>query len=99
MTIREKTPNLSRRKFLVSSAAAGGGLALGLHAPSLSAQSGSAAVAAGGTEINLWVVVKPDDSCVIRIARAEMGQGTLTGLAQLVAEELECDWSKVSTEP
>jgi isoquinoline 1-oxidoreductase beta subunit len=35
---------------------------------------------------------------VIRIARSEMGQGTLTGLAQMVAEELECDWSKVTTE-
>ena len=42
--------------------------------------------------------VLPDDRVVIRIVRSEMGQGTLTGLAQLVAEELECDWSKVSTE-
>src|SRR5205809_416431 len=50
------------------------------------------------TEINIWVAIKPDDTCVIRIARTEMGQGTLTGLAQLVAEELECDWSKVTTE-
>jgi isoquinoline 1-oxidoreductase beta subunit len=50
------------------------------------------------TEINVWVAIKPDDTCVIRIARSEMGQGTLTGLAQLVAEELECDWSKVTTE-
>src|SRR5262249_32594108 len=49
-------------------------------------------------EINAWVVVKPDDTCVIRIARSEMGQGTLTGLAQLVAEELECDWKKVVTD-
>src|SRR5262249_16423685 len=49
-------------------------------------------------EINAWVVVKPDDTCVIRIARSEMGQGTLTGLAQLVAEELECDWKNVTTE-
>ena len=97
MTIREKTPNLSRRQFLVSTAAAGGGLALGLHAPMAGAQS--AASASAGAEINLWVVVKPDDTCVIRIARAEMGQGTLTGLAQLVAEELECDWAKVTTEP
>src|SRR5207237_78152 len=39
-----------------------------------------------------------DDSVVIRVARSEMGQGTLTGLAQLVTEELECDWSKVTTE-
>jgi len=46
----------------------------------------------------VWVAIKPDDTCVIRIARSEMGQGTLTGLAQLVAEELECDWKKVSTE-
>ena len=49
-------------------------------------------------ELNAWVVIKPDDTVVIRIARSEMGQGTITGLAQLVAEELECDWSKVTTE-
>ena len=49
-------------------------------------------------EVNIWVAIKPDDGCVIRIARSEMGQGTLTGLAQLVAEELECDWKKVETE-
>ena len=52
----------------------------------------------GSPEINAWVVIKPDDTVVIRIARSEMGQGTLTGLAQLVAEELECDWSKVTWE-
>ena len=40
----------------------------------------------------------PDETVIIRIARSEMGQGTLTGLAQLVAEELECDWSNVTTE-
>jgi isoquinoline 1-oxidoreductase beta subunit len=43
-------------------------------------------------------VIRPDDTVVVRIARSEMGQGTMTGLAQLVAEELECDWSKVTTE-
>src|SRR5713101_6314434 len=94
-TLSGKTTNLSRRKFIVSSAAAGGGLALGLKLPF--AGSAEAATAAG-TEVNVWVVVKPDSSCVIRIARSEMGQGTLTGLAQLVAEELECDWKKVATE-
>ena len=67
---------------------------LPLGAGSADAQSAPAA----GAEINAWVVVKPDDTCVIRIARSEMGQGTLTGLAQLVAEELECDWKKVTTE-
>ena len=49
-------------------------------------------------EINAWVVIKPDDTVVIRMARSEMGQGTITGLAQLVAEELECDWSKITYE-
>lgn len=53
---------------------------------------------ATGPEVNAWVVVHPDDRVVIRIARSEMGQGTLTGLAQLVAEELACEWSRVSTE-
>jgi isoquinoline 1-oxidoreductase beta subunit len=89
--------NASRRKFLVGSAAAGGGLALGLSLP-FGISTAAAQDAASATEVNLWVVVKPDDTCVIRIARAEMGQGTLTGLAQLVAEELECDWKKVTTE-
>jgi isoquinoline 1-oxidoreductase beta subunit len=49
-------------------------------------------------EVTHWVVIRPDDTVVIRIARSEMGQGTLTGLAQMVAEELECDWTKVTTE-
>ena len=86
-------PEVSRRSFLVRSAAAAGGLSLGFHVP-----FGTEALAQTAPEVNAWVVIKPDDSVVIRIARSEMGQGTLTGLAQLVAEELECDWSKVSTE-
>ena len=86
--------SLTRRQFVVSSAMASGGLALGFHFPA-AAQSNELSTL-GGSEINAWVVVRPDDSCVIRIARAEMGQGTHTGLAQLVVEELECDWAKVS---
>ncbi len=89
------TPNLSRRHFIISRVVAGGGLALGM---SSGAGATEAQTAAADSEVNVWVVVKPDDTCVIRIARSEMGQGTLTGLAQLVAEELECDWSKVKTE-
>ena len=92
-----KPIRLSRRKFLVSSAAAGGGLALGLHLPS-GLTDAAAQKAAATPEVNAWVVIKPNDAVVIRIARSEMGQGTLTGLAQLVVEELECDWSKVATE-
>src|SRR4051794_41682866 len=79
MTARDHVPKISRRQFIVASAAAGGGLALGAHIPFAGAQ-GSASVDAADAQLNLWVVVKPDDTCVIRIARAEMGQGTLTGL-------------------
>ena len=94
--MRATTTNLSRRKFIVGSAAAGGGLALGIPFPFGIGEA--MARGAPGTEINAWVVVRPDDTGVVRIARSEMGQGTLTGLAQLVAEELECDWKKVATE-
>jgi len=87
--------NLSRRKFLETSAAATGALVLGIHIPFTRE---AAAQSAATQEINAWVVVKPDDTIVIRIARSEMGQGSLTGLAQLVAEELECNWAKVTTE-
>ena len=90
--------NLSRRTFIVGTAAAAGGLAIGIRLPSGVGSAEAQSAASAGTEVQAWVVVKPDDSCVIRIARSEMGQGTLTGLAQLVAEELECDWKKVATE-
>jgi isoquinoline 1-oxidoreductase subunit beta len=85
------------RSFVVGSAAASGGLALGFHLP-LGAASAQPQSAAKGVEVNAWVVIKPDDTCMIRIARTEIGQGTRTGLAQLVAEELQCDWKKVTTE-
>lgn len=95
-TLNANEPDLSRRQFMLNTAIAGGGLAIGL--PMFATDANAQTVAAGATEVNVWVVVQPDDTCVIRIARSEMGQGTMTGLAQLVAEELECDWTKVKTE-
>lgn len=93
--------NVSRRDFLIQSSAVGTGFSLGLFLP-LSTRtafaSDGAAKTSAASEVNAWVEILEDDTVVIRIARSEMGQGTLTGLAQLVAEELECDWSKVTTE-
>lgn len=90
------SPRMNRRAFVIGSATLGAGLAIGLDIPF----GGPAVVRAadGSPEIGAWVVVRPDDTVVIRIARSEMGQGSLTGLAQLVAEELECDWTRVTTE-
>ena len=85
---------LSRRDFLKVSAAVSGGLALEFAFPAWSPAAGAAAV----SEVNAWIVIHPDDRVVVRIARSEMGQGTYTALAQLVAEELDCDWAKVSAE-
>jgi isoquinoline 1-oxidoreductase beta subunit len=83
---------LSRRHFLAGSASAG--LVVAFHIPF----AGIAEAQSATPEINAWVVVQPDDTVIIRIARSEMGQGTLTGLAQLVAEELDCNWARVKTE-
>jgi isoquinoline 1-oxidoreductase beta subunit len=87
---------VNRRSFLIGSSATGAGLALGFHVP-FDTDVAHAEVLSS-PEVNAWVVVKPDETVVIRIARSEMGQGTMTGLAQLVAEELNADWSKVTTE-
>jgi isoquinoline 1-oxidoreductase subunit beta len=88
-------PQMNRRSFVIGAVAGGGGLALGLELP-FGPRGASATV--GGPEINAWVAIQPDETVVIRIAKSEMGQGTITGLAQLVAEELECEWSKVTIE-
>jgi isoquinoline 1-oxidoreductase subunit beta len=97
-------PKINRRAFVIGSAAAGG-LALGIDLPF----GPKSALAAPGdraqfsenlspNELGIWVAVKPDDTVAIRVVRAEMGQGSQTGLAQLIAEELDADWSKVAIE-
>ncbi|MEI7803991.1 MAG: molybdopterin cofactor-binding domain-containing protein [Hyphomicrobiales bacterium] len=89
-------PKINRRSFVIGAAAAGGGIAVGLDLPLGGPQIIRAAD--GSPELTAWIVIRPDDTVVIRMARSEMGQGTITGLAQLVAEELECNWAKVTTE-
>ncbi len=87
------TTPLNRREFIgttLAGTATAGSLVFGF--PTRAAAQGAE------PEVNAWVVVQADEKVIIRIARSEMGQGTLTGLAQLVAEELECDWARVTTE-
>lgn len=90
------TLNTSRRNFLKGSAAISGGLALGFNFDVLA--QGKAVQPVVVPEANAWVVVRPDNTIIIRYARAEMGQGSMTSAPMLVAEELEADWSKVKVE-
>src|SRR5262245_10226868 len=98
------SPSLSRRSFLLRSAAISGGLMLEVWTPvSLFAEtkkkdSCGCGDSSSGAEVTAWISIHTDDKVTIRIARTEMGQGSFTGLAMLVAEELGCTWSKVSVE-
>src|SRR5260221_3384843 len=82
----------TRREFLQVTAATGSAFILGFNSETAFSQAGKA------TEVNAWIVVEPNDRVIIRYARSEMGQGSMTSAAQLVAEELECDWAKVRVE-
>jgi isoquinoline 1-oxidoreductase beta subunit len=97
-----KTQNLSRRSFLQASVAAGGGLMLGFHMPvALAASTGpgtQSTPTAVGTEINAWIVIDKDGTVTLRIPHTEQGQGGMTSVAMLIAEELNVDWSKIKTE-
>jgi isoquinoline 1-oxidoreductase beta subunit len=93
--------NSSRRQFLLATLSAAGGLAIGVPAAEavvMGADAWDAHPPAGATEVSAWVVIEPDETILIRVAKQEMGQGVLTSLAMLVAEELAVDWSKVGME-
>jgi isoquinoline 1-oxidoreductase subunit beta len=87
---------MTRRHFLVNVAAVGGGLVLGMALPRVGRAAGGAET--GSHEVNAWVIVQPDNTVIIRVARLEMSQGMLMALPMLVAEELACDWAKVRAE-
>ena len=91
---------INRRRFLVGASAASGGLALGFAVPFSRQAAAKADEAPAGEpqEINCWIVIAPDNTVTVRFAHAEMGQGAMTALAMLVAEELECDWPAIRIE-
>ena len=95
---------LSRRFFITSGLSAAGGLAIGLALPGradalpINAAPWTPAGDGKAAEVNAWILIEPDDSVVIRVAQSEMGEGIFTALPMIVAEELECDWTKVRAE-
>jgi isoquinoline 1-oxidoreductase beta subunit len=95
---------INRRQFLLTTAAVGGALVLGFFLPSRQAEAAIIAnkpwtpPTEGGQEVNAWLVIGRDDIVTIRVAQSEMGEGVFTSMPMLIAEELECDWTKVRAE-
>jgi isoquinoline 1-oxidoreductase beta subunit len=99
--------NISRRTFVRVSTTVAGGLAVGafVGCAETTPPTGPRTVSrldpweqTGGNEVGAWLVIEPDDSIVIRVAQSEMGEGVFTSMPMLIAEELQCDWSKVRAE-
>ena len=96
---------LSRRHFILTAATAAGGFMIGVgavpraaRAATVTAQPWNDDNAYAANEIDAWIAIDPDDSILIRYQRSEMGQGSMTAVPMMIAEELQCDWSKVRIE-
>ncbi len=94
--------SVTRRHFVVASVSAAGGLAISVAFPGLADAANIGTQTWGPdrapNEINAFLAIDPDGSILIRSPHNEMGQGAITALPMIVAEELECDWSKVKVE-
>jgi isoquinoline 1-oxidoreductase beta subunit len=96
--MQTESPTLNRRTFLKTTAAAGGGLMIGAYLPSLLDEAAYEAAAAGAFEPNIWLSIKPDNTATVVLTQLEMGQGVMTSMPMLVAEELDFDWNRIKTE-
>ncbi len=99
-TLSKPTLKVNRRGFLQVGGSAAAGLLVGFYLPERSKLEAQAAAATGETapRLNAWVHIAPDDTVTFEIHKVEMGQGTLTSLSQLLADELDCDWGRFRTE-
>src|SRR5579885_1576183 len=101
---RQDAVAFTRRHFIIAGATAAGGLAVGIGMLPRAAKALTVAAkpwdgnASSPYDLDAWIAIEPDDSVLIRYARSEMGQGSMTALPMIVAEELQCDWSKVRVE-
>jgi isoquinoline 1-oxidoreductase beta subunit len=95
---------VNRRDFILTAVSLAGGLMIGIGAAPGSADAGGISTQPwtdnehAPHEIDAWIAIDPDDSILIRYQRSEMGQGSMTALPMMIAEELQCDWSKVRIE-
>src|SRR5499427_7786663 len=92
---------ISRRKFIAGSAAAGAGILIGVRfsgAVLAGQESEKAQEKKAPNPFEAYVHVKPDGKISLIVAKSEMGQGIKTGLAMILAEEAEVDFSSVSVE-
>jgi isoquinoline 1-oxidoreductase subunit beta len=94
--------HLSRRHFLVLAAGVTGGLVVGFRPEAASAAHVGPApwdgALNGASEVNPWIAIGTDNSVIMRLGQSEMGQGVMTGLPMILAEELQCDWSSIRVE-
>src|SRR5215472_15181010 len=88
---------MNRRGFLQVGASSAAGFMLGFYLPESSKLAAEVSVP-GAARLNAWIHIAPDDTVTFMIHKVEMGQGTVTSLSQLLADELDCDWGKFRTE-
>src|SRR5258706_7985585 len=104
MNTARLAPTVNRRDFIFTAASAAGVLLVGIGAAPGSASAATIATQPWTDneypphELDAWIAIDPDDSVLIRYQRSEMGQGSMTALPMMIAEELQCDWSKVRIE-
>ena len=95
--------DITRRAFIVATAAAGGGMMIGFSmgagaATNINPMPWERVSDKEGQEVNAWIVIDPDGTTTIRVGQSEMGQGVFTAMPMLVAEELHVDWKMVRAE-
>ena len=90
---------LSRRKFIQTSAAVGGGLLLGFYLPAFGKFKSAGIATPPNFSPNAFIRIGTDDIITVIVNHSEMGQGVFTSLPMLIADELEADWSKIRIEP
>ena len=95
MQLARNDSKLTRRRFLAGTAATVGGLTIAIDLPLLA--KGAAAATPTASRVTAWVSIGTDESVTILVGASEMGQGVLSGLPQILAEELMVDWQRVKT--